>query len=182
MQRLLLLLIVLATVNCSTIRVFADHDSSIDFDQYTTFAFFKPGIEEVEISDLDKRRILSAIENQMKAKGLNLSSTPDLLINIAVKATDRVTVNNFNNAGWGWGWGWGWNPWLWNVNNTNVTTQTRGELFIDVIDAKTKLLVWQGKGYGGITEYSKNRDERIQAFVTEILANYPPEKTDKETL
>ena len=81
-----------------------------------------------------------------------------------------------DNPGWGWGWGWGWNPWFWGANNTNVTTQTRGELFIDIIDAKTKNLVWQGKGYGGITEYSKNRDERIRSFVTEILSNYPPEK------
>ena len=48
-------------------------------------------------------------------------------------------------------------------------------LFIDIIDAKTKLLIWQGKGYGGINEYSKNRDERIALFVTEILNKYPPE-------
>ena len=173
MRRLYFLFILLLTVSCSSIRVFADHDSSVDFSNYSTYAFFKPGIEEIEISDLDKRRILRAIEGQMEAKGLSISSTPDLLINIAVKATDRVVVNN-NNLGWGWGWGWGWNPWLWGGNNTNISTQTRGELFIDIIDAKTKLLVWQGKGYGGISEYSKKRDERIQTFVTEILKNYPP--------
>ena len=120
---------------------------------------------------------IKAIESQMETKGLTISSTPDLLVNIAVKATDRVIVNNnLGWGGWGWGWGWGWNPWLWGGNNTNITTQTRGELFIDLIDAKTKLLVWQGKGYGGINEYSDKRDERIQTFVTEILTNYPPEK------
>ena len=116
----------------------------------------------------------------MEGKALRLSTTPDLLINIAVKATDRVTVNNFNNPGWGWGWGW--NPWFWGANNTSVTSQTRGELFIDIIDAKTKSLIWQGKGYGGINEYSKNRDERIQTFVTEILSNYPPEEAKSDSL
>ena len=64
-------------------------------------------------------------------------------------------------------------------NNNTISTQTRGELFIDFVDAKTKHLVWQGKGYGGINEYSKNRDERIQTFVTEILNNYPPEKSEE---
>ena len=178
MRNLFLLSVLLLSVSCSSIRVFADHDSSVDFSNYSTYAFFKPGIEEIEISDLDKRRILRAIEGQMEAKGLSISSTPDLLINIAVKATDRVVVNN-NSLGWGWGWGWGWNPWLWGGNNTNISTQTRGELFIDIIDAKTKLLVWQGKGYGGISEYSKKRDERIQTFVTEILKNYPPGQAEE---
>ena len=112
MRRLYFLSILLLTVSCSSIRVFADHDSSVDFSNYSSYAFFKPGIEEVEISDLDKRRILKAIEQQMEAKGMQLSSAPDILINIAVKATDRVVVNN-NNLGWGWGWGWGWNPWFW---------------------------------------------------------------------
>ena len=178
MRNLFLLSVLLLSVSCSSIRVFADHDSSVDFSNYSTYAFFKPGIEEIDISDLDKRRILRAIEGQMEAKGLSISSTPDLLINIAVKATDRVVVNN-NSLGWGWGWGWGWNPWLWGGNNTNISTQTRGELFIDIIDAKTKLLIWQGKGYGGISEYSKKRDERIQSFVTEILKNYPPGQAEE---
>ena len=110
MRRLYFLSILLLTVSCSSIRVFADHDSSVDFSNYSSYAFFKPGIEEVEISDLDKRRILKAIEQQMETKGMQLSSAPDILINIAVKATDRVVVNN-NNLGWGWGWGW--NPWFW---------------------------------------------------------------------
>ena len=48
---------------------------------YTTYAFFKPGIDEVEISDLDKKRILKAIESELDGKQLTKSETPDLLIN-----------------------------------------------------------------------------------------------------
>ena len=103
MRKIFLFSVFVLSVSCSSIRVFSDHDNTIDFSEYTTYAFFKPGIEEVEISDLDKRRILKAIESQMETKGLAISSTPDLLVNIAVKATDRVIVNN--NLGWG-GWGW----------------------------------------------------------------------------
>ena len=33
----------------------------------------------------------------------------------------------------------------------------------------------QGKGKGGISEFMKNRDERIALFVEEIVQNYPPE-------
>ena len=168
MKNLLIIGLGILTFGCSSIRVFSDFDNSINFDNYKSFAFFKPGIEEVEISDLDKRRILKSIEQSLEEKNLVLSSNPDLLINISVKATDRVFINpNIS-------WGWGWNPWMFNSNFNSISTQTRGELFIDIIDSKSKLLVWQGKGYGGINEYMKNRDERINLFVSEILKNYPP--------
>lgn len=174
MKRFILFFLALSSLQCTSIRTFSDFDKEVDFNQFTTYAFFKPGIEEVAISDLDKRRILTAIETQMNGKSLQLSSDPQLLINIAVNAKDRVVIQN-NNFGWGF---WGWNPWAFgpwgNGFNNTVTTQTEGELFIDIIDAKTKRLVWQGKGKGGISEYSKNRDERIQTFVGEILKNYPP--------
>ena len=170
MKNLLIIGLGILTFGCSSIRVFSDFDNSVNFDNYKSFAFFKPGIEEVEISDLDKRRILKSIEQSLEEKNLVLSSNPDLLINISVKATDRVFINpNIS-----WGWGWGWNPWMFNSNFNSISTQTRGELFIDIIDSKSKLLVWQGKGYGGINEYMKNRDERINLFVSEILKNYPP--------
>ena len=170
MKNLLIIGLGILTFGCSSIRVFSDFDNSVNFDNYKSFAFFKPGIEEVEISDLDKRRILKSIEQSLEEKKLVLSSNPDLLINISVKATDRVFINpNIS-----WGWGWGWNPWMFNSNFNSISTQTRGELFIDIIDSKSKLLVWQGKGYGGINEYMKNRDERINLFVSEILKNYPP--------
>ena len=168
MKNLLILGLGILTLSCTSVRVFSDFDNSINFDNYKSFAFFKPGIEEVEISDLDKRRILKSIEQSLEEKNLVLSSNPDLLINISVKATDRVFINSNNN------WGWGWNPWMFNSNFNSISTQTRGELFIDIIDSKSKLLVWQGKGYGGINEYMKNRDERINLFVSEILKNYPP--------
>jgi len=168
MKNLLLICLGILTFSCSSVRVFSDFDNSINFDNYKSFAFFKPGVEEVEISDLDKRRILKSIERSLEAKNLVLSSNPDLLINISVKATDRLFINPNN------GWGWGWNPWLYNSNFNSISTQTRGELFIDIIDSKSKLLIWQGKGYGGINEYMKNRDERINLFVSQILKNYPP--------
>ena len=110
MKNLLIIGLGILTFGCSSIRVFSDFDNSVNFDNYKSFAFFKPGIEEVEISDLDKRRILKSIEKSLEEKNLVLSSNPDLLVNISVKATDRVFINP--NYGWGWGWGWRWG-WGW---------------------------------------------------------------------
>lgn len=170
MKRIYMLMLFLI-MGCSTITVFTDHDSGVDFSKYKTFAYFKPGIDKVEISDLDKRRILKAIDLHMAQKSIIKSDLPDLLININTTAKEKVYINNNFNGFWGWGW----NPWIWGPNQNTVSSRTEGALYIDLIDAKTKQLVWQGKGRGGISEYSKNRDERIGVFVAEILKKYPPE-------
>ena len=170
MRRTYLLLIMLVLVGCSSISVFTDHDSGVDFSKYKTFAYFKPWIDKVEISDLDKRRILKAIDLQMAKKSLMKSDIPDLLVSINTTAKEKVYVNQMNYGFWGWGW----NPWMWGPNQNTVSSRTEGALYIDLIDAKTKQLVWQGKGRGGISEYAKNRDERIGVFVAEILKNFPP--------
>ncbi|WP_396178949.1 DUF4136 domain-containing protein [Flavobacterium sp.] len=167
-----LFLIALLT-SCSSIKVQTDFDKSVSFEQYKTFAFYKPGVDKVEISDLDKKRVLKSIETTLLAKGFVKSENPDLLINFFTKSREQVDVNTFNN-GWGYGWGWGWNPWMWGGNQTSVIRTTSGTLFIDLIDAKKKELVWQGEGDGEIFRNQKNKEERIQEFVTKILEQYPP--------
>ncbi|MEN9488704.1 MAG: hypothetical protein RL494_969 [Bacteroidota bacterium] len=158
---------------CSPVRVNFDYDKKTDFSTYKTYAFYKTGIDKVEISDLDKKRILRSIDEEMTAKGFTKSETPDLLININTKAEKNINVNQFY-AGYGYGWGFGWNPY-WG-GNYNVTTNTEGTLTIDLIDAAKKELIWQGEGIGYLTKNTDKKDENIKMFVTNILAQYPPVK------
>ena len=100
---LLALLILLSS--CSSVKVAADYDKEAKFNDYKTFAFFKTGIDKAEISDLDKRRILRAIEAELLAKGFTKSEKPDLLVSLFTKSQQRVDVynNSWGNGGWGWG-------------------------------------------------------------------------------
>ncbi len=159
---------------CSSVRVNSDFDKNVDFSQYKTYAYQKSGIDKAEISDLDKKRILRAIDNEMTNKGISKSEAPDLLVTIFTKERERVDVSQYN-AGWGYGWGWGWNPYLWG-GRTYVSTSTEGTLYIDIIDAKKKELIWQGVGSGYLTQNTDKKDERINEFVSKILSQYPPEK------
>jgi hypothetical protein len=179
MKRILFFTVVLLLTSCASIRVSSDYDMDINFTSYTTYAFFKPGIDKVEISDLDKRRVLRALESELAAKGFRASETPDLLISFHTKAEKNVQVNEsylgWGNpffgpyGGWGWGWGWGFN------RPYNVNTTITGVLYIDFIEATSKKLVWQGKGTGSLSKGSpQEREARIRAFVAEILAAYPP--------
>ena len=169
------LILAILLSSCSSVRVAADYDKEVNFNQYKSFAFFKPGIDKAEISDLDKRRILRAIEAELLAKGMTKSETPDMLVSIFTKEREQVNVYN---SGFGpYGYGWGWSPWYWN-NFNSVSTTTEGILYIDLIDAKRKELVWQGQGVGYLTHNMKEKDERIKEFVFKILEKYPPEEKE----
>jgi Domain of unknown function (DUF4136) len=161
----LLLLFVLAS--CSSVRVNSDYDKKANFESYRTYAYLKSSVDKVEISDLDKKRILRSIDETMSVKGFSKSDTPDVLVSIFTKENQRVDVYNHS------GFGWGYNPYMgMGFNSTYVTPE--GTLFIDLIDAKTKDLVWQGEGNGYLTKNTEEKDERIKEFVTKILEQYPP--------
>ncbi len=176
----ILLLTLLAS--CSSVRVASDYDRQADFSQYNSYAFYKTGIDRAEISDLDKKRILRAIETEMASRGFQKSMDPDILVSIFTKEKQRVDIyNNRFGPGWGWGWGWNawgpWGPWGWgNFYGNNVSTRTEGTLFIDLIDTKTNELVWQGKGVGTISpdQSIEKKEARIRQFVSQILEQYPP--------
>jgi hypothetical protein len=169
--------------SCSSVRVAADYDREANFDQYKTFAFFKPGIDKAEINDIDKRRILRAIEAELMAKGMTKSENPDMLVSIFTKSNQRVDV--FNNAwgmgGWGWGgfggWGWGWGPGMGWGGGNQVSTRTEGMLFIDFIDTEKKELIWQGSGTGYlVTRNVDKKEARIKEFVGKTMEQFPPAK------
>ncbi|WP_460219863.1 DUF4136 domain-containing protein [Psychroserpens sp. MEBiC05023] len=165
--------------SCSSVKVASDYDKDVNFKEYKTFAFFKTGIDKAEISDLDKRRILRAIESELMAQGYTKSKNPDLLVSIFTKSEQRVNVynNSWGVGGWGWGgfgpgWGWGWNGW----NQPTVSTKNHGVLFVDLIDANKKELVWQGMGSGVLVQRSvEKKEEKIKEFVSRIMEKYPPE-------
>ena len=86
-------LISVLLISCKSIKVASDYDSQADFNNYKTYAFYKPGIDKLEISDIDKKRILNSIKNSLQSKGLIISNTPDILINISTKSTKNFYID-----------------------------------------------------------------------------------------
>lgn len=179
--KLLSLFVLTALVaSCSSVRVNTDYDDNTNFTTFKTYGYLKDGIDKAEISDLDKKRILNAIDVEMAKKGFAKSEKPDFLVNIFTKANKEVNVNNWGGYGWGgYGWGWGgygWGgPWGWG-GYSSVSTQTQGTLYIDVIDTTKKELVWQGVGTGVLTKDRNKKQERINEFVQKIMDQFPPQE------
>ncbi len=171
LKTLPLLALLIVVSSCTSVRVATDYDKDAKFGEYKTFAFFKNGIDKAEISDLDKRRILRAIEAELLAKGFTKSENPDLLVSLFTKSREKINV--YNNGYGHYGYGWGWNPWYWN-NYSTVSRSTEGVLYIDLIDANKKELVWQGMGTGYLSKNMSKKEERIKEFVAKIMEKYPP--------
>jgi len=170
--KLLFLLCLVMLTSCSSVKVVSDYDTKVDFTSYKTFAFYKKGIDKASVSDLDKKRIMRAVEAELLAKGFSKSANPDILVSIFTKSREQVNVSD-NNIGIGWGWGY--NPWFYGRTNININQYTEGTLFIDFIDKKTNELIWQGIGSGAMKMSNiEKKEERINEFVYKIISTYPP--------
>jgi len=159
---------------CGSIKVATDYDTATDFTQYKTFAFYKKGIDKVEISDLDKRRILKGIEAELIARGYTKSENPDILVSIFAKSRQKVNIYNDNFM-----YGYGWFPFYYGPNpGVRIDEYTEGTLFIDFIDAKKKQLAWQGIGSGALNNYKsvEKKEAKMREFVEKIMELYPVQK------
>ena len=168
-----LLLFAVFMTSCDSVKVASDYDREANFTNYGTYAFFKPGIDKAEISDLDKKRILRAIETEMQKKGFTKSENPDLLVSIFTKTNENINIYN-NNMYPYWGYGWGWNPWYWGSGFNTVSSTSEGTLYIDLIDSDGKELVWQGMGTAALASEVNKKQERINEIVAKIMEKYPP--------
>ena len=155
-------------VSCISVRVSSDYDKSIDFAKYKTYAFYKKGIDELEINDLDKRRIMDAIKNQLENKGMTFSKTPDIYVNLLITNRDKAQIYLGNPYYFGW---YSYPYW----DRSFVENYRESSLFIDIIDSEKKQLVWQGKGTRIVPENISEKAKVIDQTIQNIMTRYPPE-------
>jgi len=166
-QKLIIIFFIALLSSCSSIRVIYDFDSTINFNNYSTFAFSKQEMEKLDISDIDKKRILGSIEKSLVSKGYNFSSSPDLIVNISTKSREDIYINqSYDRFGFGW-YGYPYDQ------TYRPSSRIIGLLYIDLIDANTGNLIWQGNGSGSLYSNKYSRDELVSNFVIKVLESFP---------
>lgn len=159
---------------CSpSLKVVTDYDKKADFTNYKTFAIDTLRQSQA-ISQLNSGRLIDAVRSSLKAKGLTESTDPELLVHISAILKERTSVSSTS-----YGYGAYYRPYMWAGGGTNYTTYdvnhyNDGSLIIDLADAKTKHLLWEGIGNSEIDGKLKDPDTEIPKAVAEILKNYPP--------
>ena len=168
---LLLASATLGLTSCSPFNVKSDYAETANFNAYKTY---KLRIDDLKLNDIDKDRVLNEVSRQLQTKGLSVSDNPDLIVNVKAnhkKIQDVQSTQLYGMYGWGGPFGWGVG-----VNRTWTSNYTQGSLIIDLIDAKTQKLVWQGVGSGISVDSPKQKQKQIPEIVSEIMANYPPQR------
>mgnify|MGYP001823433423 FL=1 len=166
----LALVLLIPTLACSSMTVRADHDSQNNFGAYSTFAVFERQGKESrrpQMSPIVDRRIGVSMAAELEAKGF--ASTParkaDFLVTFYTAVRRRVVINR---AGW-----YGWGRWGYRGGATWVNSYPEGTLVIDIIDRRSRQLVWRGVGEGAFTSTNPS-DAKVAKRVAKILKTFPP--------
>ena len=163
---------------CSTVQVQTDWNPSTDFSKLHTYAW----LNERPLATGDPRfdnplvdqRIRNATAETLGAKGFTPApqATADFLMSYLITSQQKTDVNTVYES-YGYGMGEFGSP---GYARTYVTQYELGTLILDVLDPKTKTLVWRGSGSAVLSETRtpEERDKRVRAAVQEILAKFPP--------
>ena len=169
--------ILLVMINsCAGLKVTSDYDKNANFSKYKTFAIdtFR---QSESVSQLNQQRVLNAVITNMKSKGYTESNTPDLLVHISAIIKNKKSVSSTTD-GFGYGYGGFYRPYGWGGNMTSYTTYDvydykDGSLIIDVADAATKKLLWEGIGNKEIDGPIKDPDTVVPQAVAQIMQSLP---------
>lgn len=136
---------------------------------YTIFRV--ANLPEFDMSTADQR-IHDALQQTLSAKGfLKTNTSPDLLVSYALAGGGGIDEKMLNEAYEGAVL----SPPTISADAKQPLKYRRGTLIIDIVETKTKHLLWRGAIRAeielGISEPDKQ--QRCQAVVAELLKNYP---------
>jgi hypothetical protein len=164
-------------------KTVVDFDPGLDFSKYKTFAFVG-GVENLLMFEVNPglvtERVHRAVNRELTKKGLQEvrpEQNSDLVVRFWANPSKQVNVSTMGE------WG-SYSPyigsyWEYTYNEVSATSAKEGSLLIDLIDPRSKKLVWRLYLIHKITtpdkEWKKADDEITKAF-----ESYPPSAKELE--
>lgn len=172
-RSILLLGLTALLLGCANTIVRSDYDTAFQFGGLKTY-LWATGSDRLDQLSIVGKRIRGAVDAELVAKGFvpSRDGKPDFLVAYHTGSQQGISV-----VGWGYGCGpwWGWGPGGWSVYQYEV-----GTLVVDIVDARTKSLVWRGWAARAFDPYedisAPQADARAQDAVKRVLAGFPPKK------
>ena len=161
----------------STPNTYSNADPSVDFSQYKTYGFpAELSTDENGYESLETNFLKVAVAQELNRRGFEYSENPDLLVNFYIHTQEKLKSRSVPTMGVGVGF---YDPWYdtWGAYGgyrTEISQITEGTLSIDLVDAASKKLVWEGMAKGRVTDKAiKNLETTIDDAVEAIMDGFP---------
>ncbi|WDE98409.1 DUF4136 domain-containing protein [Lentisphaera profundi] len=188
MKKLFLTLIIALTItacNSSPVKVSSDYDEFADFRLLRSFKWYERESAPPGVDDLLDRRIIRAVGRELKADGYHEAQEGEavhFLVNYVVVAREKQEIRSVTSYS-------GYSPHYYgrhyypshHASSVELRNYRQGTLFIDILSAKTKKLIWRGVGTRRIPNNVDRlrRNEIVNETVEEIMKHFPPDPKDK---
>lgn len=178
MRQLLLIGLVILLAACKHTPDL-DYDQSANFANYKTFAWVENASltkdnDDHQISSLMEMRVKAAVNQQLQSQGFTLvdNAAADMLVDYHASVDTRIEDDKLSvSYGLGWGyWGFGYQV------RPTIDEYEVGTLVIDLIDSKTKQLIWRGAKESRLhaKQTPQQRTAKIRKTVSGLLQHFPP--------
>jgi hypothetical protein len=165
---LLISLVLFSLCSLSLAKVTVDWDKTADFTKYKTYAW---GKGTPAANPLVNDRIIAAIDNELAAKGIQKVDDPtsaDLIVLYHAALSEETQLNTTDMGGaWGVRWGGG-------MSTTTVDKIPKGQLVVDIGDAKTKKVLWMGHASETLSDNPEKNTDKINKVTKEMFKKFPP--------
>jgi len=175
--------VLLAAVACATVDTEVDWDPNASFAGLKSYRWVQRGGEAPDATDdpfLDQR-VRTAVDEQLAARGYVLASEGEADFLVAWHGAQRreIRVERIHRhyGYYPWPHSRWWRPHAGVYDETSRYVYDIGTLILDVIDPKTKRLIWRGTASAlvGDDRTPKEREARVNEMVAALLARFPPE-------
>jgi hypothetical protein len=180
-QHIALAMGLILSIGCAGNQVTTDFSPDVSFSKFRSYALVMP--PDTAAQQLLDQRVRSAVQAQLDAKGLVMSDREhaDLFVGYGMVDKTHTEIVDYP-AGWGWGRGWGWRYYRWGVawpmsDQRQIETYTDGTVVVNLIDARTKQVVWQGEVASVVSlpiEDPLRATREIDEAVAKLFEKYPP--------
>jgi hypothetical protein len=160
---LLVILILSATVARAD-KVTADYDHSVNFSKFKTYMWIPDSHSSVPFM---KDRVMKSVNQHLTARGLReVSAGADLAVSANLATEEKHTWETYYSGGWDWGWGGGW-------TTTTERTYEVGTLTVDMFDAQTRKLVWQGVSVDRLHSHPEKNIKESHKWIDKMFEKLP---------
>ena len=146
-----------------------DLDKSMDFARVQTYAWVRGTVLD---DDLNHRRIVEAIDGQLRSKGLRKIEAwahPDVFVAYHAGFDSDLQITGFS-SGWG-----GYRFGASRSGTARAEEILRGTLAIDMVDGLSNTIVWRAMASKDIDVNAKpeKREKNINKTVAKLFQSYP---------